>query len=54
MLRMESSLGKPHQAKVMNSSKENRKSDKDSHPFEYNFEERTIADQHSRLLFTDH
>lgn len=33
--------------------KENRESDKDLHPFEYNFERGQLQLQHSRLLFTD-
>ena len=33
--------------------KENRESDKDLHPFEYNFEGGQLQLQHSRLLFTD-
>lgn len=33
--------------------KENRESDKDLHPFEYNFEGGRLQLQHSRLLFTD-
>ena len=33
--------------------KESRESDKDLHPFEYNFERGQLQLQHSRLLFTD-
>ena len=33
--------------------KENRESDKDLHPFEYNFARGQLQLQHSRLLFTD-
>ncbi len=54
MLRMESPLENLIGQKVMNKfKKENRESDKDLHPFEYNFERGQLQLQYSRLLFTD-
>ena len=44
---MESSLGKPSSGKGYEQvQKENRESDKDLHPFEYNFERGQLQLQH--------